>query len=126
MDNELVTVNNGCESKFDRLFSVLGDQRCRYALYSLHEAPTDIVMIDEIAPTIADWETGPEAEPTGDQLEKIKITLHHRVLPKLEAYGIIDFDPRSKTIRYWNDTPMEPWLEQVKRQEISAREQAKN
>ncbi|WP_449289504.1 DUF7344 domain-containing protein [Natronococcus jeotgali] len=113
-------------SKFDQLFSVLSNQRCRYVLFALQDAGTDAVDLRDIAPLIANWETPCEIEPTESYLEEVKISLHHHHLPKLSSRGVIDYDPRSKAIRYYGDTTLETWLGQVKQQELSLRDRIEN
>jgi len=41
-----------------------------------------------------------ERESDGDDCETVAIALHHVHLPKLAEGGVIDYDPRSETVRY--------------------------
>ncbi|WP_438267503.1 DUF7344 domain-containing protein [Haladaptatus halobius] len=45
-----------------------------------------------------------------DSLDEIEVTLFHHHLPKLANIGLIEFDKRTKTIRYRNDPRVESLL----------------
>jgi hypothetical protein len=34
-------------------------------------------------------------------------------LPRLDAAGVVDYDDRSDTVRYWGQPTVEKWLEHV-------------
>lgn len=111
-------VKDGSGSEFDRLFSLLGDQRRRFVLYYLQTTEHDAVAFDELATNVAEWESGPDAEPTEDLLEDVAISLHHHHLPKLASHGIVDYDERSETVRYWDDLSDHEWIDQARRNEL--------
>ena len=50
-----------------------------------------------------------ESDDGGTALDEVKIQLHHAALPKLAAAGVLDYDARSRTVRYRG----EPTLEDV-------------
>lgn len=111
-------VEDGSGSTFDRLFTVLADQRRRYVLYYLQMSSRDVVQYDHLVTQVAEWETESDAPATEDHQEEIEIALQHHHLPRLEDYGMIDYDPRTKTIRYWEDISKQEWLKQAKVEEI--------
>ncbi|WP_276253228.1 DUF7344 domain-containing protein [Halomontanus rarus] len=115
-------VEDGSGSTFDRLFTVLADQRRRYVLYYLQMTPRDVVQYDQLVTKVAEWETESDTPPTEDHLEEIELALQHHHLPRLEDYGMIDYDPRTKTIRYCDDISKQEWLEQAKTEEIGHNE----
>lgn len=41
------------------------------------------------------------------------IDLHHRDLPKLEAAGLVEYDARSRTVRYDDHPALEAYLDVV-------------
>jgi len=45
--------------------------------------------------------------------ERIRLFLRHRALPKLRALGLVDYDPRSETIRYRGDPLVEALLDEL-------------
>ena len=62
--------------------------------------------MQELVDDIAAREHGNKA----DSLDEFEITLFHRHLPKLADAGFIEFDKRSKTIRYRDDTRVKSLL----------------
>jgi hypothetical protein len=112
------------QSDVDRYLSVLSDRRRRDVLYGLQKADGDAMTLDELVHDIACRDVTADTEPTADHLQELKVRLYHVHLPLLADHGIIGFDPRSKTIRYWADSPTEELLESVddleSREELSA------
>lgn len=109
---------DGSGSDFDKLFSVMANQRRRYVLYYLHDTARDAVECSKLAEVVAQWETATGDEPSDDHQEEVKIALQHNHLPKMEAHGIIDYDPRSEMIRYRDDLSKQGWLEEAKTEEL--------
>jgi hypothetical protein len=106
-------MSSGNLSRVDRHLPVLSDQQRRHVLYALQEADGDVMTLDELVGAIAHRETAADLEPTADHLEELKVRLYHVHLPMLEDHGIIGFDPRSKMVRHWADSPAEELLERV-------------
>jgi hypothetical protein len=115
-------------SDVDRHLSVLCDRRRRDVLYALQEADEETMSLDELAGALVPEGSTAAAEPATDQLAELRVTLYHVHLPMLKDHGIIDFDPRSKTVRYWGNSPAEAVLESVdepmRREKLSARLEA--
>ncbi|WP_435181695.1 DUF7344 domain-containing protein [Halorussus sp. AFM4] len=44
--------------------------------------------------------SGPDRER---HRRRVAVTLHHNHLPRLDAAAVLDYDPRSRTVRYWGD-----------------------
>jgi hypothetical protein len=65
----------------DTLLKAMANQRARFALSHLDDVSVDVV------------------------------DLHHNHLPRLADAGVVDYDPRSKTIRTWGDDRVETCLE---------------
>ncbi|WP_254532916.1 DUF7344 domain-containing protein [Natrinema gelatinilyticum] len=116
--NRSQVMNDGSGSTFDELFSIMANQRRRYVLYYLHDAARDTVEYNELTETIARWETPSGEDPPNDHLEALELELQHHHLPKLGDHGIIDYDSRSKMIRYGNDFSKQEWLEKTRREEF--------
>ena len=63
---------------------------------------------DEVAlPALARAVAGREAESDGQSLG---VHLHHTHLPKLDAAGVVDYDPDAATVRYSGDPTVEEYL----------------
>lgn len=58
------------------------------------------------------------AERTGEVPNRnhLASSLHHIHLPKLTDAGVLEYDPRSKQLRYWGNERLERWLERVERE----------
>lgn len=73
---------------------ILADDHARYTLYGLLSEDGKVFGYDEVSEFLL------EHYPDTDDLEEHKILLHHKTLPRMAEKGIVDFDPRSETIRY--------------------------
>lgn len=90
------------ELSMDALFDLLTDRRRRYLLYCLDQKVDAVVTVDELTAMLLDWERRMNAgteEETADLERRIRIALHHRHLPKLADAGLVEYDPRSQTVR---------------------------
>lgn len=84
----------GSPAKGERLRSVFGKARRRFALYYL--LSNEHTDIDSLSVQIAAWEQG-ESVTAVEEADRrsVKISLHHNHLPRLEACDIIEFDVRN-------------------------------
>ena len=64
---------------------LLADERCRFVLKRL--SAVDRLDFDELSAAVAAHNGVPD-----DQLDDVRITLHHYVLPKLDQARLIDYD----------------------------------
>ena len=91
--------SDGGESLLSRVFGALAHQRRRYVLYYLRE--NEQVGTDELADQVAAWERSvPVDEVSADAAERVHVELVHTHLPKLEDYGLVDYDQRNGDVRY--------------------------
>lgn len=89
----------GGKSLLSRIFAALAHQRRRYVLYYLrdHEEAT----LTELAHHIAAWEQDSASEPVPAAIEdRVRMDLTHSHLPKLEDYGLVEYDRRSESVCY--------------------------
>nr|WP_135304922.1 hypothetical protein [Halomicroarcula amylolytica] len=56
---------------------------------------------------LVDWVAGQEEAHNSDQYESIAIALHHTHLPKLAEHEVLDYDVRSRTVRYHGHSALE-------------------
>lgn len=85
------------EAPLDEIFEVLSDQLSRFALYYLAE--TDAATLDEVAEAVTGFEAqASERIATPADKEDARIQLYHRVLPKLDARGFVEFDVDELTV----------------------------
>lgn len=80
----------------DQLLSALSSRPNRYVLSYLRESPDDVASVGELADHVVDRQDG--ADP--GRRERVAVRLHHSGLPKLAAAGVVDYDPRTNTVRY--------------------------
>lgn len=95
----------------NQLLSALSEEHNRFVLRYFRESSANVASLDEFVEKLASegTETGPGSR------ERIATRLHHMELPKLADAGVIDYDPRSKTVRCRNH----PVLEYSERHEVA-------
>lgn len=94
-------LDGGGLSSLNRYFDALADPRRRHTLYYLNDHRTEPITIDELARHVTAMETeyAPDTLVEADYAD-IKRELYHNHLPRLDDYGIIDYDPRSGDMRF--------------------------
>lgn len=105
--NPLGTKEPAITPSIDDVFDLLANEDRRETCLFLMSIPEPVITVENILDALC------EGEPDRDR-EQLAIDLHHRHLPKLEAAGIIDYDPRSNTARYWGQPTVEKWAEHVR------------
>lgn len=88
----------------DALFEAMSNRRARYVLSYLDSVSVDVLELDDLADGVAEWEieAGVATDP-GECRHRVTVDLHHHHLPKLAEAGLVDYDPRTKTVRNWGD-----------------------
>lgn len=79
----------------NQLLSALFIEYNRCVLNYFRDSSERVASLDELAEYVAERQRGCDA----DSPEEVAIRLHHAGLPKLTDAGILDYDPRSKTVR---------------------------
>ncbi|MCU4925250.1 hypothetical protein OB905_04515 [Halobacteria archaeon AArc-dxtr1] len=98
------------ELPLDELFGVLANAHARYTLYFLSDRQT--ATLEELTDAV----TGFEAAAT-DRLaistdhDRVRIQLHHVVLPKLDTLGYLEFDVETLTVARTNSPKLNAILE---------------
>ncbi|MFB6131419.1 MAG: hypothetical protein ABEJ28_11435 [Salinigranum sp.] len=79
--------------RLESTLGVLASQRRLHALVALRERGTPLTL-SALAEEVAarEFETTPEAVPE-DSVQRVYNTLYHVHVPKLEAAGIVEYDP---------------------------------
>jgi len=103
------------------LFRALAEVRQRYALYYLLERDGR-GRIDEMAEPIAAWESDTTPERLTDRVLKHTYSgLYHASLPKLDEFGLVEFDPETGTVTATDALDeITPYLEIAKQVERDA------
>lgn len=87
------------------LLALLSDDRRRSVLEYFESESADVFEVEDVADAVAERErTAGDAGPgPGDRPRRIVVALHHNHLPRLDDGGLLDYDPRSRTVRYWGE-----------------------
>lgn len=97
----------------DALVDALADRRTRYVVSALESRQENVVPLSDLVDDVAEREVQARAsqDDSADHRKRVAIDLHHRSLPKLGDAAVLDYDPRSNTVRYWEDGRIPAYLE---------------
>lgn len=90
----------GSAPDLDTLFSMLSDERRRYALYCLDEHRNPVALADladEVARLEHDART--VAEVPAEDVKSVYMSLYHNHVPRLEDAGIVSYSQSADTVR---------------------------
>lgn len=87
-------IDGADDNTLNQAFDLLRDQRQRYVLEILYTDPKTVMSIDDLVDHVLN------NDPTADDRDRVLITLHHKILPRLADTSVIDFDARTDTVRY--------------------------
>lgn len=87
----------------NRLHSVLANENRRYVLDYFEDSTDQTATLSDLA----DYLVARHPEPENWSRERARIRLHHVDVPKLEAAGLLDYDARSRTVRYRGHSGLE-------------------
>ena len=109
-DNE----NESAESRplsIDTVLELLSECERRKLLEYLIEGEDDTATVEELLDHLVD----DEADRTGEipSRARFKTSLYHVHLPKLANAGILDYDSRSRQVRYYGHAQLETWIERI-------------
>ncbi|WP_137283396.1 DUF7344 domain-containing protein [Halorussus salinisoli] len=89
--------------QLNQYFDALANERRRYALYYLSRHGT--ASEEELARHVVARETGRSPSALSEaEYERAISDLHHKHLPRLADYGLVEFDPRSRMVRFREPT----------------------
>lgn len=91
----------------DAAFRLLADETRRDALALLSTTPDGVASLSELADAVT------ARSPAAEDREQASIRLHHVVLPQLADAGVVDYDPRSETVRYYGEPALEALLDSI-------------
>ena len=96
----------------DAHLSALAKAECRYVVYYFQRTTDDVASLGDLAAFVA----ANGGRTTGGSNDRIRTRLHHRTLPKLDDFGVVDYD-NDGSVRYHGS----PGLEELAA--IAAREE---
>ncbi|WP_276281175.1 winged helix-turn-helix domain-containing protein [Halorussus caseinilyticus] len=105
----------GVSLSLDATLELLAHSDRRAILDYLLDAEDSTATVGELA----DYLVAKKAERTGEQPghDHVLSTLHHVHIPKLADSGVVDYDPRTKEVRYWGSDRLETWHERIQSRE---------
>ena len=103
----MVRTRHDRDNPIDAALRALADERRRLSIRYLVETPEGTASFDEIQ----DYVTAYGADDTDPR--EVAIELHHVHLPLLTEADIVEYDPRSKTVRYRTDPLLEDVLSSI-------------
>ncbi|MEF8851380.1 MAG: ArsR family transcriptional regulator [Haloarculaceae archaeon] len=104
--------DSGVRPFIDDVFGILADWRRREVCRFFVETDADIASVDDLAILLAGCRPD-DARGTPPAHDELVAALEERHLPRLDAAGVVDYDSRSGTVRYWGQPTLEKWLEHV-------------
>ena len=93
------------------ILEVLAHHHRREILRLLKEDPDHTANIGDIISHLINHEANRTGERPGR--DQIEIAVHHTHLPKLTSAGIVEYDTRSKELRYWHHENLEDLLDDL-------------
>lgn len=96
----------------NELFEILRNKRRRRLCLYMRETDDEIFPFDKLVDYLVRWESKKNPK-SGERRDRIATTLHHIHLPKLADFGVIEYDKRSRAVRY-EEFPMsnlDDWVE---------------
>lgn len=96
----------------DTLLSLLAERHTRYVLSYFESESARVATLDDLVDRVVEREAAEGlADDSEDRRRRVAIALHHKRLPELDDAAVADYDPRSKTVRYWGDDELADRLE---------------
>lgn len=96
-------VGGGAEAgSIDAYFGVFGDPYRRSLCRYLMRTDGDVVTHEELVDHVL--EDDPETASEERDRRTVELELRHTHLPKLDAIGVVEYDPRGETVRVDRET----------------------
>ena len=114
-DREVTTVPTVGTPSLDQVFDLLSERRRRYVLYYLRDVEDGVASVEEVTEYVLRLENDLDISGVA---RSIDTALHHVHLPKLADSGVLEYDTRSETIRYWGQPSLDEWLEHAFHKEL--------
>ncbi|WP_324756803.1 DUF7344 domain-containing protein [Haloarcula sp. GH36] len=95
----------------DDVFDVLADWRRRAVCRYLSTADQHAIDVRSLAVAVSNRGQSSSVPPTDATVDAVETELIEIHLPKLHDFGVLDFDERSETVRYWGAPTVEKWAE---------------
>lgn len=92
----------------DAILSLLANDRRRDVLAYLVETDDDVTSIEDLVAHLVEAEGERTGElPSHDNVEATLFNVH---IPKLADATVVEYDERSRQLRYWSNERLEHWV----------------
>lgn len=88
----------------------LSTRRRRYVIHVLMGLPDPVVSLDTLADELLEYERAANDAVPEDRGTNVRVRLHHVVLPALTQAGVLEYDSRSRMVRYEGEETCEAIL----------------
>lgn len=99
------------EIEIEDAIRLVADEERRRVVATMVDHPEDTVSLGELADRVAG---GPSPRGIPADRDRALASLKHNHLPRLDDTGVIEYDWRSETVRYYPHEPVERLLEFVR------------
>lgn len=104
----------------DATFYILSNRRRRYVCRHLLQTDDGISGFDALVDQVVEWEVEAGRDVDEDHRKRVHSDLYHAHVPQLADAGLLDYDERSDTIRYWGHSRVDAWVEAAGKDEFDA------
>ncbi|TYT61888.1 DUF7344 domain-containing protein [Natrialba swarupiae] len=122
-ERESTQLSTDTTPSLDVVFDLLSNHRRRYVLYFLYDRPDGVATLEEVTDNVVAFENREEGSELVSEIDRqkleIRTELQHVHVPKLEDSGVLEYDRRSETVRYWTQPTLEEWLEHAYHKEFA-------
>jgi len=98
----------------DSVFDALADWRRREVCLYFRETDATTATVDQLGMLLVACEPPGVDEFDNRSIDDLVAELETEHLPRLDEAGVVDYDDRSNTVRYWGQPTVEKWLEHVR------------
>lgn len=105
----------------DDPFALLSDARIRVVVAALSNADGPTASFVDLRRALTAADPACESDPAAARRRAV-VALHHVLLPRLDEAGLVDYDARSGTVRYWGDAETEAYLDRLTETAVPADE----
>jgi len=96
----------------DDVFELLADWRRRAIVLHFADTEASSATVETLVTAVAQRGMGRDGLDVGS-VSAVRTDLVEVHLPRLDEKGVLDFDRRSESVRYWGQPTVEKWAEHV-------------
>jgi len=94
----------------DRVFELLSNRRRRFVVHVLARADGHAMAFGDLVEAVVTIDADLDGPPaTAERRREVATALYTTHFPRLEDAGVLEWDVRSRTVRYWRQPTVEKW-----------------